>query len=75
MSKRAGNLEKPTAWDRAYAKAQAVDQFLIEEGELCPFCRDLACSGRGEKTDCMEWPAYAAKHGIKVSLDNTENSV
>ncbi len=49
--KRAGNLERPTAQDRAIL----TDAYLIEEGILCPFCKDLDCDGRGEKEDCAQW--------------------
>lgn len=57
MSGRAGNNDKKTALDRAIL----IDEFLIAEGDLCPFCKDLECAGRGEKTGCKEWPAYARK--------------
>ena len=63
MSKRAGNLERKTAEDRAIL----VDEYLIAEGELCCFCKDLVCAGRGVKEDCVLWPPYAAKHGIMIA--------
>ena len=50
--KRAANLEKKTALDREIL----VDEFLIREGELCPFCKDPDCEGRGVKGECMFWP-------------------
>jgi hypothetical protein len=40
MSKRAANLAKPTARDREII----IDNFLIEEGILCPRCKDLDCA-------------------------------
>ena len=63
LSKRAGNLDRATAADREIL----VDAYLIAEGELCPYCKDLACAGRGPKEDCMLWPAYALKHGIVIA--------
>ena len=60
--KRAANNERKTPQDRAIL----VDEFLIREGELCCYCKDLDCSGRGVKEDCMLWPAYAKAHGIEI---------
>lgn len=51
MSGRSGNLEKATAQDRAIV----VDEYLIRMGELCPYCKDLDCAGRGTASDCVEW--------------------
>ena len=65
MSKRAGNLERATAQEQQWLRVRRAEDFLIAEGDLCPFCRDLSCDGRGRKVDCVEWPAYAMKHGIE----------
>lgn len=60
MSKRAGNLDRATAADREII----IDSYLIAESELCCFCKDLDCTGRGVKEECKEWPAHAARNGI-----------
>lgn len=56
MSKRAGNLERRTQEEMQRDKEALVDRILIEAGDLCPFCKDLDCPSRGEKTECLEWP-------------------
>lgn len=61
MSKRAGNLERRSLEEIKRDKEILVDRFLVEEGMLCPFCKDLECEGRGEKTECAEWPAHEAR--------------
>ena len=54
--KRAANLERCSAEERKRIHATQVDRFLIDEGDLCPYCVDLDCGGRGIKSDCMLWP-------------------
>lgn len=56
--KRAANLEKQTDYDRAIL----LDQFLIDEDCMCPFCKELECEGRGIKEKYDLWPAHAAKN-------------
>lgn len=64
MSKRAGNLERVTPQERQWLRVRQAEDFLIAEGELCPFCRDMDCDGRGVKEDCAQWPACAAKMAL-----------
>lgn len=56
--KRAANNERSTAWDREIA----IDNFLISEGLLCPYCKDLDCEGTGHKEECMLWSVDVTKN-------------